>query len=74
MKDKKIIIITAFLAVLICLIITMLLFFAVTPRFLVILAFTIGVVTGVCITSLILQLAKTIKSRKLANLKQAVNL
>ena len=69
MKDKKIIIITAFLAVLICLIITMLLFFAVTPGFLVILAFTIGVITGVCITVLILYLATTIKNRKLANEK-----
>lgn len=64
MKDKKIIIVTAFLAVLICLIITMLLFFPVTPGFLVILAFTIGVITGVCITTLILYLANTIKSRR----------
>jgi uncharacterized RDD family membrane protein YckC len=61
MKDKKIIIVTAFLAVLICLIITMLLFFAVTPVFLVILSFTIGVITGVCITSLIHHLTKIIK-------------
>jgi hypothetical protein len=67
MKDKKIIIVTAFLAVLICLIITMLLFIAVTPVFLVILAFTIGVITGVCITSLIHYLANTIKSRRLVN-------
>jgi MFS family permease len=64
MKDKKIIIVTAFLAVLICLIITMLLFFAVTPGFLVILAFTIGVLTGICITALILYLSNTIKSRR----------
>jgi len=69
MKDKKIIIVTAFLAVLICLIITMLLFFAVTPRLLIVLAFIIGVITGVCITSLILYLAATIKSRKLTNEK-----
>jgi hypothetical protein len=69
MKDKKIIIVTASLAVLICLIITMLLFFAVTPVFLVVLAFTIGVITGVCITALILYLANTIKSRNLANEK-----
>jgi hypothetical protein len=67
MKDKKIIVVTAFLAVLICLIITMLLFFTVTPRFLVILSFTFGVITGVCITALILYLAGTIKSRKLLN-------
>jgi hypothetical protein len=64
MKDKKIIIVTAFLAVLICLIVTMLLFFAVTPGFLVILAFTIGVITGVCITALILYLANTIKNQR----------
>lgn len=66
MKDKKIIIVTAFLAVLICLIITMLLFFDVKPRFLVILAFTIGVITGVCISALILYLANTIKSQRSA--------
>lgn len=63
MKDKKMIIITAFLAVLICLIITMLLFYAVTPRFLVILSFVIGVITGVCITSLILYLVNTIRKK-----------
>jgi len=67
MKDKKIIILTAFFAVLICLIITMLLFFAVSPKLLILLAFTIGVITGVCITSLILYLANTIKSQRMGN-------
>jgi cytosine/uracil/thiamine/allantoin permease len=67
MKDKKLIIITAFLAVLICLIITVLLFIAVTPRFLVILSFTIGVVTGICITSLIYYLVNSIKNKRLDN-------
>ncbi|MBE3085507.1 MAG: hypothetical protein IMZ64_04745 [Bacteroidetes bacterium] len=65
MKDKKIIILTSFLAVLICLIITALLFYAVTPRFLVILSFTIGVITGVCITALMLYLVNIIKNKRL---------
>jgi uncharacterized membrane protein YbhN (UPF0104 family) len=69
MKDKKIIIVTASLAVLICLIIALLFFFAVTPGFLVMLAFTIGVITGICILSLVLYLAKTLKDRKLLNEK-----
>jgi hypothetical protein len=69
MKDKKLIIVTAFLAVLICLIIALLFFFAVTPGFLVMLAFTIGVITGICIMSLILYLAKTITGRKILNEK-----
>lgn len=64
MKDKKMIIITAFLAVLICIIITMLLFYAVTPRFLVILSFVIGVITGVCITSVIYYLVNTIRKER----------
>jgi FtsH-binding integral membrane protein len=67
MKDKKIIIISAFLAVLICLIITALLFIAVTPRFLVILSFTIGVLTGVCITSLINYMVNNIKNKRSDN-------
>jgi len=69
MKDKKIIIVTASLAVLICLIIALLFFFAVTPGFLVMLAFTIGVITGICILSLVLYLAKNLKDRKLLNEK-----
>ena len=69
MKDKKIIIVTAFLAVLICLIIALLFFFAVTPGFLVMLAFSIGIITGICIMALVLYLAKTISGRKLLNEK-----
>jgi NhaP-type Na+/H+ or K+/H+ antiporter len=67
MKDKRIIIVASFLAVLICLIITGLLFFAVTPGFLVILAFTIGVITGICIMALILYLLKNIRNRSSGN-------
>jgi len=69
MKDKKIIIISSFLAVLICLVITALLFFAVTPRFLVILSFTVGIITGVCITALILYLINNIKNKRSENEK-----
>jgi len=69
MKDKKIIIVASFLAVLICLIMTVLLFYTVTPRFLIILALTIGVITGVCITSLIHYLVNIIKVRRSKNEK-----
>jgi len=47
----------------------LLFFFAVTPGFLVMLAFTIGVITGICILSLVLYLAKNLKDRKLLNEK-----
>jgi hypothetical protein len=47
----------------------LLFFFAVTPGFLVMLAFTIGVITGICIMSLVLYIAKTITGRKLLNEK-----
>ena len=69
MKDKKLIIVASFLAVLICLIMTMLLFYAVTPRFLIILSLTIGVITGVCITSLIHYLIYIIKIKRSKNEK-----
>ena len=69
MKNKRLIIITSFLAVLICLIMIMLLFFAVTPGFLIILSLTIGIVTGVCITSLAYNLTNMIKIKKSENEK-----
>jgi hypothetical protein len=69
MKNKRLIIITSFLAVLICLIMIMLLFFAVTPGFLIILSLTIGIVTGVCITSLAYNLKNMINIKKAENEK-----
>ena len=53
MKDNKVIILSAFLAVAICLILTLLLFFVVTPGLLLTLTLAIGFVTGICVTSLI---------------------
>ena len=53
MKDRKVIILAAFLAVAICLILTLLLFFVVTPGLLVTIALAIGFITGICVTSLI---------------------
>jgi len=69
MKNKRLIIITSFLAVLICLIMIMLLFYAVSPKFLIILSLTIGIVTGVCITSLAYNLTNMIKIKKSENEK-----
>jgi hypothetical protein len=67
MKNKNLIIIASFLAVLICLIITVLLFYAVTPTFLIILSITIGLFSGVCITLLILNLINIIKIKRSKN-------
>jgi hypothetical protein len=64
MKNKNLIILAAFLAVLICLVITALLFYVVPARFLVILAFTVGIITGVCITLLIINLINTLKTKR----------
>jgi hypothetical protein len=65
MKNKKVIIIASFLAVLICLIMTTLLFFAVTPTFLIVLSLAIGIITGVCITLLIHNLVNIVKAKRL---------
>ena len=67
MKNKSLIIIVSFLAVIICLILATLLFYSVPPDFLVILSFTIGVVTGICILALIISLRNIIRSKRLKN-------
>jgi hypothetical protein len=64
MKNKKLVITAAVLAVLICLLITGLLFYAVAPKFLIILAFSFGIITGVLITLLIVNLVNMIKGSK----------
>ncbi len=61
MKNKSLIITVAFLAVLICLILTAMLFYSVKPSFLVILSFTVGIITGVCILALIINIRNNIK-------------
>jgi hypothetical protein len=65
MENKNLIIITSFLAVIICLIITVLLFYAVTPTFLIILSLTIGFITGVCVTLLVHNLINITKNKRL---------
>ncbi len=64
MKDKRLIVLTSFLAVLICLIITLLLFYAVTPKLLVALAFIVEIFTGICLTAMIYHLADIIKTKR----------
>jgi len=64
MKDKVLIIGVSFLAVIICLILTVLLFYAVKPVSLIILSLTIGVITGICITFLILGIVKNIRNKR----------
>jgi uncharacterized membrane protein len=65
MKNKIFIVIVSFLAVLICLIITVMLFYAVPPGFLVVASFAVGVVTGVCILAMIINLRKMISEKRL---------
>jgi hypothetical protein len=65
MKNKVIIVLSSFLAVLICLIVSVLLFYSVTPRFLLILTLTIGIVTGICIATLVVSLSHIIKMKRL---------
>jgi len=55
------------LAVVICLIMTALLFFAVNPTFLIILSNCVGIVTGVFITLLIHNLTNMIKAKRINN-------
>lgn len=69
MKNKILIIVLSLLAVLICLIMIELLFYSVTPRFLIILSLTIGIITGVFITILIQTLVKNIKNKRLKSVK-----
>jgi hypothetical protein len=64
MKNKSLIVIIAFLAVIICLIISLLLFFAAKPSLLITLSFTIGLISGVCITLLIYNLVNNFKIRR----------
>lgn len=63
MKNKTLIIVVSFFAVIICLILIALLFYAVKPGSLIILSLTIGVITGICITFLILSLVNNIKNK-----------
>lgn len=70
MKNKALIIIVSFLAVVICLILSVLLFYGVKPEFLVILSFVIGIVTGICVAFLILGLRNIIRDRRVKR-KQA---
>jgi len=65
MKNKTLIIIVSFLAVLICLIVAALMFYPVAPDSLIILSFTIGVVTGVCTDALIRNLSYIIRTKRL---------
>lgn len=65
MKNKSLIIIVSFLAVIICLITPALLFYSVAPESLIILSFTIGVVTGICILALIINLRDIIRAKRL---------
>ncbi|MGD0753620.1 MAG: hypothetical protein ABR927_01055 [Bacteroidales bacterium] len=63
MKNKNLIVIVSFLSVLICLVITTLLFYVVPPKFLVVLAFIVGIITGVCVTMLIYNLINIFKAK-----------
>jgi hypothetical protein len=65
MKNKTLIVLVSALAVLICLILALLLFYAVTPSFLIILSFIIGIITGIFIAAIIHNLSIAIRSKRL---------
>jgi hypothetical protein len=67
MKSRNLIIIVSFLAVIICLIMIALLFFAVTPTLLILLSLTIGFISGACITLLVHNLINIIKNKRSIN-------
>jgi len=64
MENKNLIIIASFLAVIICIIMSLLLFYTVTPTSLIIISFTIGLISGVCITLLIHNLINIFKVKR----------
>jgi hypothetical protein len=67
MKYRALIIIVAFIAVLICLILVVSLFLVVTPRFMIVLSLIVGIITGVFMTVLIQTLVKNIRNKRLNN-------
>jgi hypothetical protein len=64
MKNKSLILIVSFLAVIICLIITTLLFYSVKPTLLIFLSLIIGLISGACITLLIHNLINSIRIKR----------
>jgi hypothetical protein len=67
MKNKRLIIILSTLAVIICLILSALLFYSISVSFLIIMSFTIGIVSGVCGTMLIMNLSNALRNKRLNN-------
>lgn len=65
MKNKALIIGAALLAVLICLILALLLFYNVPHGYIVTLAFVIGVITGVITTAIIFSLKNIIRDNSM---------
>lgn len=63
MNNKFLIITASILAVVICLLLALLLFYVVPPGYIIVMAFTIGVITGVLITAIIMSLKKIIQSK-----------
>jgi RsiW-degrading membrane proteinase PrsW (M82 family) len=64
MKNKTLIIVVSFVAVIICLIFPILLLYSVQPKFLVILSFTVGIIAGALITLLIISLIGILKNKR----------
>jgi hypothetical protein len=69
MKNIKIVILTSFLSVIMCLILTAILFYTITPRTLLILTLSVGLIAGVFITSLIHSLLVIFNVNKTKNEK-----
>jgi O-antigen/teichoic acid export membrane protein len=69
MKNKILITVVSFIAILICLIITILLYYSVPPESLIIMSFVVGIVTGVCILAMIINLRNHIREKRLKDSK-----
>ena len=69
MKNKTIIIAVSFIAVLICVILAGLLVYPVAHDSLVILSFVIGVVTGISVLALVINLTDMIRTKRSKNEK-----
>jgi protein-S-isoprenylcysteine O-methyltransferase Ste14 len=70
MKNKALIIVAALLAVIICLVLALMMFYNVPHSYIVTLAFVIGVITGVITTAIIFSLKNIIQNNRIKDAKQ----
>lgn len=69
MKNRKLIVIVSFICVLICLMYMASLMYTVPPSTIVKIAFTIGLITGTCVTLTIYNLVNIIRENRLKHVR-----